>query len=355
MNITDLREELVSRTHEVHADAASIAEGVTGRIRTTKRRRVAGAAGGLGAAALALGLVLSNQGSTVTPPPVPAATLGVDGMPSRALPDVTGDVVKDGLRVRAVVGENTLVAGLIGDLGQRSLSASWKPTTNRISYVAECWLPLNSSKEAFEGTVLRASISGTAGYIESSCQPRLPQDHDLPAGGYVPGEPGQGHRDLDLGTEATLTVQLVTPNGDPTSVPGVRMAAAVYELGPQRVLEDDAGRVVGALPEVLEHQGYTYRLEALVSGPARTGPLPEVSTPAAVPFLVTYGSTATPGDPEPGAFHLSGLGVESSLVQGGGWSTVAQPARAASTVGLRSEGPRPKEGVAFIATYTPAD
>jgi hypothetical protein len=355
MNVTDLREELATRTHELHADSASISEGVTGRIRATKRRRAAGAAGGLGAAALMIGLVLTNQASPVTPSPIPAATLGADRMPFRAVAEAPGDVVNDGLRFRARVGEDRLAAGVIGDdSGQRSVTATWIPTTNRISYVAECWLLPGTDQAVAEDTMVRASISGAEGYLESSCESRPPHSGDLSSGGYVPGEPGQGDPELQVGTTTTLTVELVTRDGTPAAVPGARLAAAVYDLGPQRIIEDDARRVVGALPEVSEHQGFAYRLEALVTGPAGTDPLPEVATPAGVPFLVAYGSSS-PGDPTVGSLQLVGLDAESSLIQVGGWSTMPQPARAAGAVELRSEGPRDKGGVAFIAIYTLAD
>lgn len=354
MNTTDLREELAARTDDVHADPASIAEGVTGRIRATKRRRAAGAAGGLGAAVLAIGLVLTNQGAPIAPAPVPAATLGADRMPSRLLPDAPGDVVKDGLRFRARAAQDRLAVGVIGDAdGRRSLSASWVPTTAHISYVAECWLLPGTSPAVVEDTLVRASISGVEGHVESTCESRAAATGDLSPGGYVPGEPGQGHPELRVGTTTTLTVELVTRDGTPTAVPGARLAAAVYDLGPQRLIEDDGGRVVAALPEVSEHQGFTYRLEALVSGPAATGPLPEIATPAGVPFLVTYGSAAPAGDPDPATLYVAGLDDESSRIAGGGWSTLPQPARAAGIAELRTEGSRPDTGVAFIAIYTP--
>jgi hypothetical protein len=356
MNLTDLRDELDLRTADVQADPSSIAKGVKGRIRATRRRRVAGVAGGLGAAALALGLVLTNQASPVTPSPIPAATLGSDGMPSRAVPDAPGDVVKDGLRYRARVAEDGLAVGVIGDAGgQRSLTATWTPRTTHVSYLAECWLLPGTSQAVVEDTMVRASISGVEGHTESTCETRVPTNGDLSTDGYVPGEPGQGHPELQVGRTTTLTVELVRRDGTPAAIPGARLAAAVYDLGPQRLIEDDGGRIVAALPEVREHQGYTYRLEALVSGPVGTGALPEVSTPGDVPFLLTYGSTTPAGDPGAGSLFLVGLDEESSRIQGGGWSTLPQPAKVAGTVGLQSEGPRPKAGVAFIAIYRPAD
>jgi hypothetical protein len=357
MNITDLREELAAHAHLVHADSASIAEGVTGRIRTAKRRRTAAVTGGLCAAALAVGVVLTNQGSPVMPAPVPAATLGADGMPSRLLPDKPGDVVKDGLRYRAKVGEDTLAAGVIGDAGgQRSLAATWTPTTTHISYVAECWLLPGTDQAVAEDTMVRASISGAEGYVESSCDSRPPDSGDLASGGYVPGEAGQGHPELQIGATTTLTVELVTRDGTPAAVPGARLAAAVYDLGEQRSIEDDAGHVVGVLPQVVEHQGYRYLLEPVVHRPLGSGALPTLKAPASGPYVVTFGTVGTGAwGADPGFFQLDGLASDTSLVQEGGLTTAPQAAGSGQTLGLRlAEGTAPKVGYGVIAIYVPA-
>ena len=116
-----------------------------------------------------------------------------------------------------------------------------------------------------------------------------------------------------------------------------------------------SGWTVAVVPEVREHQGYRYLLERVVTRPAAKGPLPETRTPAGKPFLVTWGSAGQDAaDPNRGVLHLEGL-AETSGIEGGGWSTTGQPARAAGTATLRLDGPRPASGTAFIALYVPAD
>ncbi len=355
MNLTDLREELHSRTDGLDAEPSAVALAVAQRIRATRRRRAAGAAGGLAVAALVGSLVLTNHPEqSVTPVPAGSSSTvptGADEMPSRVVPDAPGDVVKDGLRIRARVADSILVAGVIGDAGQRSVSARWTPTTTHISYNAECWLPPGTDRRVVEDTMVRVSLSGTEGYTASSCLTEPLAERDLPAESIVPGEPGAGHPELKVGAEATLTVELVTRDGERTAVPGARLAGSVYNLGPRRmVVAGESGQIVGALPETVEHQGFDYSLATLASAPAGAGSLPTVATPAGVPFLVTYGSTAA-GDADAGALYVTGLSAEVSRVSGG-WDTTPQPARATGQVELRSEGPLPRDGVAFVAVYT---
>jgi hypothetical protein len=359
MNITDLREELHLRADELSADPSTLRAGVTARVTTTRRRRAAGVGGGVGAAALAVGILLTSQpGQQVVPAPAITSTriaLGADGMPSRSVPDAPGDVIKDGLRIRARVADNVLAAGVIGDAGQRSISTTWTPTTSHISYNAECWLPPDTDRRVAEKTMVRVSISGIEGFFASFCQTEPPVGRDLPASSIVPGEPGVGHPELEVGVEATLTVELVTRAGARTTVPGARLAGSVYDLGLERRIENEFGSAVVALPELIEHQGYLYRLETLVTRPAAEGPLPEAATPADVPFLVTYGSSPPTRYPKVGTLYLTGLDTESAHLENGGRDIVPQPARPEGRVELRAEGARPIDGVAFLGIYTPVD
>lgn len=363
MNLTDLREELEQHTLDLRADPARITVGVAGRVRTTKRRRtVAGAAAACALVATA-GAGLWTAANPTGPAPVPAAsgpteTVGEDGLPSRHVPDAPGDVAKDGLRFRSQVGADTLAVGFIGDPGQSQFTLAWEPTTAHVSIASECYLPGADTAEA-QALMLRVSLEGTEGYFSGMCQAGLPEGRDLPATGVIPGEPGEGWSELAVGSGARLRVQLVeTKSGKPTSFEGVRIVAAVYDLGDQRVITDDAGKALVAIPEVLEHQGHDYVIEGLVSGPLGKGPLPQITTPADKPFLVAWGSGGTPvpdsnAGADVGYLRLTGLDEDSSGIEGGGWSTVPQRARTAGTVTLTLEGPRPSSGTAFIAVYVP--
>ncbi|AXG14911.1 hypothetical protein [Intrasporangium calvum] len=359
MNLTDLRDELDQRTQDLSADIPSLTAGIAGKVRATKRRRAGGAAGGVVAALLVVGMAVANQpGRPVVPAPAattPSTSVGADGMPSRVLPDRPGDVVKDGLRLRATVAEDTLAVGVIGDPGERVVRATWTPRTQRVAYVVECWLPPGQDPATAKETWVRASISGQEGYFGGTCRADLPTAGDLSAS-ITPGEPGEGNPQIRLGTDTTLRVELVDRDGRPLTNPGVRLAAGIYELGPQLPIEDDRGQVVGALPEVVEHQGYRYLLGPVVYRSLASGALPRVEAPATGPYLVRFGTVGTgrPGA-DPGFFQLGGLGEATSLVQEGGLTTAPQPAGAGQALSLQlAEGTLPKDGYGVIAIYVPA-
>ncbi len=360
MNITDLRDELHTRADGLAADPEAIRAGVADRITATKRWRAAGALGGLGAVVLVAGLVLTNQpGRPATPVPAASSagvTLGADGLPTRVVPSQPGDVVKGGLRYRAQVADDRLAAGGIGDEGQGQLTMLWEPQTTHVSFSGECYLP-GVDPEVAKRITLRLSLVGSTGFFGSQCGSQLPADRDLPPGGVAPGEAGQGWSELTVGRSAGLRAQLVdTRTGKPTSFDTARIAAAVYELGEQRSIEDDSGRVVGAIPQVVEHQGYRYLLETVVHRPLGSGSLPTLEAPVSGPYVVTFGTVGT-GEPsaDPGFLQLDGLASDTSLVQEGGLTTAPQAAGSGQTLALRlGEGTAPKVGYGVIATYVPA-
>jgi hypothetical protein len=276
--------------------------------------------------------------------------IGPDGMPYRVVPDAPGDVAKNGLRYRARVGEDTLAAGFVGDRGQGRFTLVWDVRTTHVSVGAECFLPGLTDAEAGRYMV-QVGLEGGDGVFGSQCSGSLPDVRDLLAGGSAPGEPGQGWRELTVGATARLRVQLVDARTQrPAAVEGAQLTGAVYSLGAQRPVVDASGRTVAVLPEVLERQGYRYRLLSLSSGPAGAARLPQLPTPAGVPFLVTAGSTEWDPSSTPGTIYVTGLD-EASGATAGGLQTLPQPARAAGSVGLRVEGSSPG-GTAVLALYT---
>ncbi|KRF38174.1 hypothetical protein [Terrabacter sp. Soil810] len=354
MNLTDLRDELTT-----HADglgtAPDLAAGVAGRVRTTKRRRAvaAGSVATLAVVALTVGVVTSLGRPA---PSVPAGSpssaapmIGADGMPFRAVPDAPGDVVKDGLHYRARVADDRLAAGFVGDRGQGQFTLAWEPTTTHVSVGAECYLPGLTADEA-SAYMVTVSLGGTTGFFGSSCTGGRPQQRDLPAGGPVPGEPGQGWTELTMGRAASVRVQLVdAKTSKPVSVDGALLAGAVYEQGAQTTVNDFSGAPVAALPEVVEHQGYRYRLDGRVSiADATSRDELVVPTPGGRPFLVTYGFAGTGTE---GTERLDGLADQSTAISGG-LTTAEQPARPEGTVTLRHEGPLSPSGVRLVAVYT---
>ncbi|MDC5696106.1 hypothetical protein OO014_02465 [Intrasporangium calvum] len=357
MNLTDLRTELDLRAQDLTADVSSLTAGIDGKVRATKRRRAAAGAVAACAVAAVVGVAAWNgmaRPTTPAPAGTNQVTLRADALPSRPVAMSPDDVVKDGLRFRAeTLAGDRLAAGAIGDLGQRSLSVRWRPTTQQVTYAVECWLPSDTDDAAWRNTWVRHSVPGQEGHFSSTCQRDLPADGVLASTGVTPGEPGEGDRTLGVGIETTLDVELVDRDGNPVTNPQARIAVGVYELGPRTEVHDETRAVVLSLPEVIEHQGYAYQLTSMVDGSLPTTTLPSSVTPTGMPFLVSYGSTTEPGDATAPTFSLTGLDVEASSLVGGGWSTVAQPARGAGRVGLALEGPAPESGTAFIAIYTP--
>ncbi|WP_020141662.1 hypothetical protein [Terracoccus sp. 273MFTsu3.1] len=371
MNLTDLRDELTTHADDL-GTAPDFTTAVAGRVRTTKRRRAvaAGSVATLAVAALAVGVVTSLGRPEPTVPAGSAASaapmIGADGMPFRSVPDAPGDVVKDGLRYRARVGDDTLVAGFVGDRGQGQFSLVWEPTTTHVSVGAECYLPGLTQTEA-AAYMVTVSLTGTTGFFGSSCSAGRPAERDLPAGGTVPGEPGRGWSELTVGKATTLRVQLVdAKTHKPTSVDGAQLTGAVYEQGTLQPVEDEAGTTVAALPTVVEHQGYRYRVAGVAIGPLASGTLPELGVPTSVyagvavpdgPFLVSWGSAGKDLTDAARSGDGAGLrleGLEATESRGyGSWGEV--PVRAGSTRSLRlvAEGPRPDHGTAFIVIYTP--
>ncbi|WP_256793104.1 hypothetical protein [Terrabacter sp. Ter38] len=357
MNLTDLRDELTTHADDL-GSARDFTAGVADRVRHTKRRRAvaAGSVATLAVAALAVGVVSSLGRPAPTMPagsPSSAAPmLGADGMPLRSVPDAPGDVVKDGLRYRAQVADDTLVAGFIGDRGQGQFTLMWTPTTTHASVGAECFLPGLTQTEAATYMVT-VSLRGTTGFFGSSCSGGRPQQRDLPPGGTVPGEPGQGWTDLTVGRAASVRIQLVdAKTSKPASVDGAQLTGAVYEQGAQTLIRDLSGKPVTVLPDVIEREGYRYRLDGRVSvADATTRDELVVPTPGGRPFLVTYGYAGT-GGPSVGAEHLTGLVDESTAISGG-LTTAAQPARPEGTVTLRHDGAVSATGVRLVAVYIP--
>lgn len=370
MNLSDLRDELTAHADDVGA-APDLRAGVAARVRATKRRRaaVAGSVATLTVAALAVGAVASLD-RPVAPTPAgsvstTAPRLGTDGMPYRVVPVAAGDVVKDGLRYRAQVADDRLAAGFIGERGQGQFSLVWTPTTTHVSIGAECYLPGLTDVEAAKYLVT-VGLEGTKGFLGSTCSAHRPMERDLPAGGGIPGEPGGGWTELRVGQTARLRVQLVDARTSrPVSVDAAQLTGAVYELGAQQPVEDEAARMVAALPTVIEHQGYRYRLAGIATGPLASGELPELGVPGNVygglavpdgPFLVTWGSAGTDlagiGSADSASLRLEGLRDGTEARSYGAWGTTTVPAGSAQHLKLVAEGGRPNHGTGFIAIYT---
>lgn len=363
MNLTDLRDELTTHADDL-GPATDLRPGVASRVRRTRRRRAAatGTAATLAVAALAVGVLTSvGRPSQTTPATTPSGTsttapmIGADGMPFRTVPDAPGDIVKDGLRYRARVADDTLAVGAIGDRGQGQFTLRWTPTTTHVSVGAECYLPGLTQAEA-AAYMVTVTLQGTPGYFGSSCSAGRPTTRDLPAGGSVPGDPGRGWSGLVVGRDAAVRIRIVDAKTNaPASVDGAQLTGAVYELGPEQAIKDDAGRTVAALPETIEHQGYRYRITSSTTVPLTAWQDLTQGAPAS-PAMVTWGSAGEnlvtkPGDPEPAGLRISGLPGGAEGRDYGSWGTSPIPEGSTPRFTVSATGARPDHGSGFVAVY----
>ncbi|TCC37156.1 hypothetical protein [Kribbella sindirgiensis] len=120
MNLQDLRDELATRAADADQHTGDLRPGVQQKIRRTKQRRTF--------TALGVVAVLAAVAATLVPTtrPVPPA----DNPPE--------DYTRDGLTVPGTVGSDKLLKAWIGDHGQNKLTFAWTPTTNSITFHANC-------------------------------------------------------------------------------------------------------------------------------------------------------------------------------------------------------------------------
>ncbi|OFE17226.1 hypothetical protein BA895_17415 [Humibacillus sp. DSM 29435] len=352
MNTTELRDELSARVASIDAPP-SMSSAVAGKIRATKRRRAAAAAGVACAVAVLTGVTVVNAGRSTAPVlPAGRATSSVmvaaDGMPYRPVPPSPGDVVRDGLRYRAQVGDDRLAVATIGAVGQSKVTLNWTPTTTRVSLAADCWVP-GTDATSDSRPMVWVVVDGRRTFGVSCNASSAPAGDLGPS--LDPDVTGTGWDQLVVGRVATIMLEVVDSKGQPLVNPDAQVAAAIYAKGPQRdVTDPSTGKVALQVPQVREYQGYRYRLDSLAVGRVSAGPLRR-DTPAGKPFIVFFGTTETPVGTA-GSTHVDGLTDGSVNAGDGGQTTANQPARPAGTITLRHEGATPKRGVQLLAIYT---
>lgn len=267
------------------------------------------------------------------------APAAVDAMPTQPPPTGPDDYVKDGIRYRAKIGGDTLVAATIGDSGSTDITFRFTPATDRLSLR---WFCLGAPDQQFAATINGLPMtSGSCGGATT----------DPGTVGGISGLPGQGLANVKAGQVNTARLRLTDRKGTPVSVPAARIGFAVYQLGPQRLIEGDGDRL--GLDEIKEYAGHLYRLGDVRTA-AATAKSVQVATPAGVPFLVAYGSTDT-GNART-RVQLDGLDDQSpgySHPFGAGQSLGAQAGRGAGTATLRVTEGNPTKGKLVVAVYTP--
>ncbi|GAB3816140.1 hypothetical protein [Kribbella italica] len=269
-----------------------------------------------------------NAGGRVAPAPDPA------------------DLEIEGLAFRTRVGGDTRLAAAAGRPGQNQLTTSFVSTGRPITLRDFCTANDGPDDPQYQLEVRINGIVRTMSCFADSI------DVGGSAGVTLPSP-------ARAGETVSVVARLVDPKGRPASVPGARIAAAVYEKGAQRTVDGVA------LDEVTEYKGSVYRLAELRAVDATTAREVAVDTPDGQPFLISYGSSDFGAASVKGSvdtpIHLSGAIrgfnlLDSGDSPGGNWrlTTDAWTAAPRNTVTLtRTEG-TPKKGKLILAVYTPA-
>jgi hypothetical protein len=134
MNLDDLRGELRTRSQEADRSDPDLFPGVQHKIRTIRRRRTGII---VGTAVAAVALVLSAPGlfdhdGSRPSDPVDRPTPGVIVSPP------SGDVSAAGITYRKTYGGRTLLAAVIGQPGEDSITLRWKVSTTNIVLYEYC-------------------------------------------------------------------------------------------------------------------------------------------------------------------------------------------------------------------------
>ncbi|GAB3873524.1 hypothetical protein [Terrabacter terrigena] len=135
---------------------------------------------------------------------------------------------------------------------------------------------------------------------------------------------------------------------------GSQVAGAVYDLGLETPLQDASGKVVAMVPDVIEHQGYTYSQVRMTAGPLR-GWQDLTTGVDQGPAMVAWGSageglTGTDA-PEGSGMRLTRFPGDNETRGYGTWGTTALPAGSRLRVTLSARGTRPDHGSGFVAVY----
>jgi hypothetical protein len=264
------------------------------------------------------------------------ADLNRPGPPSRIPPAADGDYEKDGVRYRAKVGGDTLLAAQVSDRGQRQIDLTFAAPAGPVVLRSFC------TADKFSAAVhhgLRITLNG----VERSTGVCSAQSADAAGSGSAMTATDMAKPGEKVTVKATLTDQ----DGRPVSVPEARIGLAFYAKGAQRQVADGV-----ALDELTEYSGYTYRLADVRTVDAVAGKPVELATPADQPFLIAYGSSDL-GSTD-ATVELTGLSARATDSTGGGIGTIGEAARGAGTASVKISAGKATQGKLVVALYLPA-
>lgn len=331
MNLTDLRAELDRQAAIIDGTGDLPLEAVRRRASRIRHRRIAGTSAAFAAAVIVAASIIPGIDNG-TPQPAQTPTFGIDGLPSQPPPSAPDDVVKDGFVIRHQIGEDKLRASVIGNAGATQLNLLAQTADKVVvRYLCSAKAGLYMRFEVLAGSHRLALSDG--------CIPKPERSFDDSSVAFTWPARAPGHN---------LTIRLVdTKTGKPVVDPSARLVLGVYDAGPYRS--------VGTLqvPEVVEHDGYRYRLDKLEHSPAteNAGVL-ETTTPADVPFLIVYGTTGK-DDVSLQPNGMGGEGGSGGFISGPSMSLQPIGARPAGRASVDTPGSPHSDGELVIGVYLP--
>jgi hypothetical protein len=284
MNLGDLRGELRKRSQEADRNNPDLFPGVQHKIRTIRRRRtgvIVGTAVATVAVVLAAPALLDHDGSRPKDP-VDRPTPGVIVSPP------SGDMSAAGITYRKTYGGRTLLAAVIGQPGEDSITLRWKVSTTNIVLYEYCADPGAPQPRDTPNELPWVALSRERGplIMTGPCTPPTPDAAKLPVDSYGRGVANlEQRRAITVGSTLALTYSFKKspePGGmEPSS--RVRLALAIYDRGEERQV---AGHQLQVVEEI---DGTLYRLTDVRSAAVRQGATVSIPTPADRRFVLRLG------------------------------------------------------------------
>lgn len=228
MNLTDLRDELSDRADTV--ETPDLLPGVRRRIRTTKRRRVAGSLTAA-AAVVALGIAVAPGLTTSAPDPADNA------------PD---DYTRDAVVLKGTVGTDRLDKAWIGGVGESRGSFSWTPTTRDIVVYSYCAAPGTARYAVRIGG--REAASGPCNVAYSSPEDGVQIRPDAPV-----------WLDVPLNQATTVNVRLTDNDGKVIESGNAQLGVGLYQAGRRDPIPGATDATPTPAPGDREENGLKFR------------------------------------------------------------------------------------------------
>lgn len=228
MNLTDLRDELSHRADTV--ETPDLLPGVRRRIRTTKRRRVAGSLTAV-AAVVALGIAVAPSLTTSAPDPA-------DNTPE--------DYTRDSVTLKGMVGTDRLDRAWIGGVGESRGSFSWTPTTNDIVIYGYCAAP---------GEARYAVQIGGHEVASNPCNVAYSNPEDA----YLVRPDAAVWLDVPLNQATTVNVKLTDNDGKVIEDGSAQLGVGIYQAGHRDPIPGGTDATPTPAPGDREENGLTFR------------------------------------------------------------------------------------------------